>query len=204
MVPGTAFTIGPENLLLKAPATATLHFDPGALAAGVSVQALGVYVLGDGVWTAVNGMVLDPGGSTLTFPLDILGTYAILTPPPRGSVVVTPTTLVVVIGSSLPLAVEVRDTSGHAMPNAPVTWSSADSTTVSVSQRGLVTALGLGTVPVTAASGGKSAQVMIFASYICSCSGTPSSPAGAAAACSCAGGSPPGAAPNGDGGHRVP
>jgi hypothetical protein len=47
----------------------------------------------------------------------------------------------------------VRDSSGHILSSAPVTWSSSDSTLIAVTGAGTVTAHRIGTVILTAAAG---------------------------------------------------
>ncbi|MEO8335643.1 MAG: hypothetical protein ABI664_11760 [bacterium] len=51
------------------------------------------------------------------------------------------------------LHAEVRDAAGRAIPNAPVQWSSADTTRLQITPSGVVTALKPGAAQVTARSG---------------------------------------------------
>ena len=65
------------------------------------------------------------------------------------------------IGESLQLSAAVRDAENQTILNAPVSWSSSNTSVVSVSPRGLVTARGNGKVTITAKSGAKSSTAKI-------------------------------------------
>ena len=65
------------------------------------------------------------------------------------------------IGESLQLSAAVRDAENQSIPNAPISWSSSNTSVVNVSPRGLVTARGNGTVTITAKSGAKSSTAEI-------------------------------------------
>ena len=77
------------------------------------------------------------------------------TPPPVGSVEVTPSTGSLQVGGSLPLTAVPKDASGNALSGRTVTWSSSDETVVTVSSGGLVTGVGAGVASVTATCEGK-------------------------------------------------
>ena len=65
------------------------------------------------------------------------------------------------IEESLQLSAAVRDAENEPILNAPVSWSSSNTSVVSVSPRGLVTARGNGKVIITAKSGAKSSTAEI-------------------------------------------
>src|SRR5262245_52636508 len=65
--------------------------------------------------------------------------------PTVASVVVTPASGALAVGSSMQLAATVKDANGQPIPNAPVTWSSDNSGTATVSNDGLVRGLTTGT-----------------------------------------------------------
>ena len=65
------------------------------------------------------------------------------------------------IEESLQISAAVRDAENEPILNAPVSWSSSNTSVVSVSPRGLVTARGNGKVIITAKSGAKSSTAEI-------------------------------------------
>ena len=73
------------------------------------------------------------------------------------SVVVSPSTATVAVGSQLTLGVEVRDADGNLLPGIHVTWASEDEALATVSQSGVVTGVGVGTVLIAASARGKDA-----------------------------------------------
>ena len=75
---------------------------------------------------------------------------------PVASVVVTPTTNALYVGQTQQLTATALDSIGNILTNRTVTWGTSDGTKVSVSNTGLVTAIGVGSVSVTATIGGKS------------------------------------------------
>jgi len=80
------------------------------------------------------------------------------------SVLVTPASASLQVGSSMSLTAEVYDASGTVMPSVGVTWSSEDSSIALVSQSGIITALRAGTVRIAASSWGKNAVATITVS----------------------------------------
>lgn len=71
-------------------------------------------------------------------------------------VAVAPLSGDVPLGSSRQLAANVLDRSGNAIAGRPITWSSSNSSIATVSVSGLVSAVALGRVTITAAVEGKS------------------------------------------------
>jgi uncharacterized protein YjdB len=76
---------------------------------------------------------------------------------PVASVAITPTTNTLFVGQTQQLTAVALDSAGNALANRTITWSTSDGTKISVSNTGLVTAIGAGSVTVTATIGGKSA-----------------------------------------------
>ena len=74
---------------------------------------------------------------------------------PVNRVAVAPLTGDIPLGSSRQLAANVLDAAGNAIPGRPVTWSSSNSAIATVSVTGLVSAVALGRVTITAAAEGK-------------------------------------------------
>jgi len=65
------------------------------------------------------------------------------------------------IGDTQQLAATVRDQNGAAMSGATVTWASSSTTTVDVSESGLVTALATGSAQITASVGSITGQATV-------------------------------------------
>ena len=65
------------------------------------------------------------------------------------------------LGETFQLRAAVKDGENQPIPDAPVSWSSSNTSVVSVSPRGLVTARGNGKVTITARSGPKSSTAEI-------------------------------------------
>lgn len=78
---------------------------------------------------------------------------------PVGSVTLSQSSASLVPGTTVTLVASVRDTTGSTV-SRPVTWSSSSSSVVQVNG-GTVTAVGVGTATVTAASEGRSGQATI-------------------------------------------
>jgi uncharacterized protein YjdB len=75
---------------------------------------------------------------------------------PVASVSVTPGTGTVTVGQTLQLTATPQDANGAALSGRTVTWSSSNTSLATVSSSGLVSALGAGSVTITATSEGKS------------------------------------------------
>lgn len=80
---------------------------------------------------------------------------------PVDSVVVTPQTASVQVGSSVSLTAEALDASGTVVPSVSVTWASEDNSIASVSSDGIVTGYKAGTVLIAASSWGKNGVATI-------------------------------------------
>lgn len=81
-------------------------------------------------------------------------TFRVIVPVNR--VAVAPLTGDIPLGSSRQLAANVLDAAGNAIPGRPVTWASSNSAIATVSVTGLVSAVALGRVTITATAEGKS------------------------------------------------
>jgi hypothetical protein len=83
-------------------------------------------------------------------------------PPPAtvASVTVSPATAALQVPATVQLSAAVRDQQGNLMSTA-VTWTTSSSAIASVSQAGLVTAVGAGSATITATAGGQSGSAAI-------------------------------------------
>lgn len=88
--------------------------------------------------------------------------------PPVGSVTLSPTVDTLLVGETVQLDATVRTESGQVVTDRPVTWTTASAAIATVGATGLVTAVGDGTVLITATSEGKSAQASITVFGPCS------------------------------------
>jgi hypothetical protein len=75
-------------------------------------------------------------------------------PPPALRVTIDPTAATLVPGESFPLTAAVVTTDGQTVPDAVIIWSSSAAQTALVSPAGIVQAVALGSVDITAASPG--------------------------------------------------
>ena len=89
-------------------------------------------------------------GKIGSLPISVIGA----TP---SSIAIIPSSATISLGKSAQLLAEVRDQAGNVLPGQSVSWSSANSGIASVSGTGVVTAVGAGSVIVTATSGSFSA-----------------------------------------------
>src|SRR5450755_4452566 len=77
------------------------------------------------------------------------------------SVTVSPPTDTIVLSQSVQLTASAKDANGAAVAGATIDWTIAPTNVATVSSAGMVTGVASGSATVTAASGGKSATVII-------------------------------------------
>lgn len=125
--------------------------------------------IGAVVWTSTNsgiasvssaGVVtaLAPGQAQVVATVGAKSASADVTviPPPVASVTVTPGTASVTVGSTQQLIAATLDGSGTPLTGRAIAWTSSDTTKAKVSASGLVTAIAVGAVTISASSEGKS------------------------------------------------
>ncbi len=83
-----------------------------------------------------------------------------------GNVVVQPSTVSVVVGQTTPLAAVVTDVTGAQVTDRAVSWVSSNSGIATVSGTGVVTALALGSVTITATVEGKSGTATVVGAAV--------------------------------------
>lgn len=81
-------------------------------------------------------------------------------PPPVANVTVTPTMASVMVGQQLQVGATTTDAMGNPFA-APISWASSNPSIATVSATGVVLALDLGKVTITATSEGKSATALV-------------------------------------------
>ena len=159
----TGVTVSPTRVTVSAGQTreliATVAQPAGAPVAAVTFGTTAptvATVSPEGVMTAV-----APGTATITVTATATGTagfaaatatatVVVTVVPAAGSVQVTPDTATLLVGRSRQLTVSVRDQSGALLTGRAVTWSTSDAAVATVSATGLVTAVAIGTVSITA------------------------------------------------------
>lgn len=77
------------------------------------------------------------------------------------SVVVSPPTVSVRVGSTVPLQAQTLDAEGGVLTGRPVTWSSSNTSVATVSTQGVVTGVATGAATITASSAGRSGQAAV-------------------------------------------
>jgi uncharacterized protein YjdB len=82
------------------------------------------------------------------------------------TIVITPGTPVVTVGSQVALQAQVQDAAGQPVPGATVFWSSNDTSVAAVSSAGVVTGRKIGNAQIAASSGGQSAVVAVSVSPV--------------------------------------
>ena len=87
-------------------------------------------------------------------------TMAVL-PVPVASVSMTPTAGTLLVGQTLQLAAAPRDSIGGPLSGRDITWSSSEASRATVSGTGLVTALSVGPVTISASSEGRSGSATL-------------------------------------------
>jgi hypothetical protein len=186
---GTGFTLGPADLVLHQSATLTIRYLAG-LVPPAQEPSIGMYSSGGDSWVAVNGSVLDQPGRAVTAPVRGPATYGLLAPGPVASVTVNPPSMYVLLGTTGAFTAELRDSTGAVLQNRPVAWKTSDTTVARVSQDGVVAGLGLGSVFLTASSGGASGRSIVIVAVICVCPSAAPAAGGASTACACSADAP--------------
>ena len=164
-----AVTVAQEvSAVAVAPDTTTVVLGDTLRLAATATDANGQRVAGvDFEWasadTAVavvdaSGLVTGVGAGEVQVTATAAGLtgraeLAVVTPLPT-TVAVTPDTVVLTaVGQTAQLTAEVLNQGGRVMDGIPVTWLSAETTVAAVDASGLVTAVGHGSVTVTATAG---------------------------------------------------
>src|SRR5258706_7707099 len=102
---------------------------------------------------AAGGPVITASSEGATGTASLSVTAA--TPVPVASVSVSPASSSIQVGGTVQLSATTRDANNNVLTGRVVTWSSATPSLAGVSASGLVTALVVGSVQVTATSEGK-------------------------------------------------
>ncbi|GLC25532.1 hypothetical protein rosag_20450 [Roseisolibacter agri] len=162
LVPGTAFELAPEGLTFAWTPTLNLKYDAARIPAGVPASSLRLHLLVDGVWTQMRGGGVDTTTRLVYAPITRTGVYAVV------GIAVDRVTLTgglvggaLVVGQSARLGAATFDALGTSLVGRAVTWQSSDPSVATVGADGTVTAVGAGSVTVTATSEGRSAATTL-------------------------------------------
>jgi uncharacterized protein YjdB len=166
-LPVASVTVSPTTLSLLAGQT-------GTLTATVRDAANNVLTDRQVTWTssntavatvAPNGSVtaVAPGTATITAASEGRTGSATVTvsPVPVANVTVSPSTVSLTTGATQQITVTTSDASGNVLTGRTVTWQSANTAVATVTQSGLITAVGPGSTTVTATSEGKTGTVSV-------------------------------------------
>lgn len=114
---------------------------------------------------SASGLVsgVAPGTATVSAMSDAqTGTTTVIVGDvPVASVTVTPAAAALVVGGTTTLSAAVQDGGGKALSGRPVSWTSSNTSVATVSQSGVVTAVGAGAAFVFATSEGKVGQAQV-------------------------------------------
>lgn len=102
---------------------------------------------------------LGVGTVTITATSDVFsGTASITVLEPVATVELQTGTLLIEVGDTVQFSATPKDGNGHAL-NRPVTWGSSNNSVATVDENGRIIGTGVGSVTISAASGGKQGQV---------------------------------------------
>ncbi len=161
LVAGSAVDVQPANLRFASVVQLRLKYSPGQLPTGASQQLLRMQRAVGGVWQLVDGSGVDTVAGIVNASLTSLSTYAVLSSPIT-TVSLSTDKATLDVGTTLQLAATALDEANAPVPDAPITWTSANSAIAGVSSAGLVMAVAPGgPIDITATSNGRSAKASI-------------------------------------------
>lgn len=111
---------------------------------------------------------ISTGRATITASVDGKSATASIdvTPVPVASLTITPGSGTLLVGATMQLTATARDASGGVLPGRSITWISGAPSVATVTQGGLLTAVGPGSALIFAAAEGVSASITITVSGI--------------------------------------
>jgi uncharacterized protein YjdB len=104
-----------------------------------------------------------PGSATITASAEgKSGTASVtVTTAPVATVAIVPSTPTVVMGATVQLTAQLRDSAGNLLTGRTVTWTSSQTGVATVNSSGLVSGVAVGTATITATSEGKSGSASL-------------------------------------------
>ena len=165
VVPGTAYTLGPDGLSFRRGVTLTLTYDPAKIPAGLYGVSLQTYLQSGTGWTVIYGSTVDTVTHTVRAVVAGSGTYIVRS---------TPVNHITIDGAAANGALYAGQTSRlttrlyptdnttiDTLPSRPITWTSSDRSKITVDGSGNVTALAVGSATITAATDGQQSSVTV-------------------------------------------
>lgn len=165
----------PVDTITVSPATSTLAAGRSVQLTARAVDSAGNLLVGRDVeWRTdqpsiatvdADGVVtgIAAGRATITATIDGKSGSAVVTvtPVPVASLSITPGSGALTVGQSLQLTAVARDADNNVLPGRVITWISGAPSVATVTQGGLVTAVGTGSALIFAAAEGISASISI-------------------------------------------
>ena len=170
VVPVATVTVAPGSLPLQTGQTGTLTATMRDAANNVLADRPVAWVSSNTnvATVAPNGTVTAVAVGTATITATSEGksgtaTVTVSAPPPApvASVVVSPTTANLTVGGTQQITATPRDAQNSALAGRAVTWATGNAAVATVTQAGLITAVGPGSTNVTATSEGKTGTVTV-------------------------------------------
>lgn len=160
ILPSTAFELGPIGSAMRG--TLTIRFDPSSLPTGIAGESLQLYTISGSGWVLVAGSKVDVAAKTVTGLIYGSGVYVIRsTPVARIDISGAAVDGALFVGQTAQLTASVFGAANEALPVRPITWTSSDSSKVTVDATGKVTAIAVGGATITASTDGKSATTTV-------------------------------------------
>jgi uncharacterized protein YjdB len=169
-VPVATVTVAPTSLPLQVGQSGTLTATTRDASNNVLTGRVVTWSSGNTAVATVapNGTVtaVAPGTATITATSEGKSGSATVTVTavPVASVEVAPTTVSLTIGGTQQITATPRDAQGNALVGRTVTWQTGNANVATVSQSGLITAVGAGNTTVTATSEGRVGTVAVAVS----------------------------------------
>jgi hypothetical protein len=159
-IEGTTYELSPSMNFLN-PVQVTIRYSQ--LPQGVRSSEVAIYKLASSGPQKQGLQTSDAITKTVTASVMSFSTYAILAEA-VGSVVITPSSAAVTVGSTVQLTAMPRSAAGEDLPDRPVSWETSNATIAGVSSSGLVTGAAAGSASITATSGGKAGTSQVTVS----------------------------------------
>ena len=158
-----AMTIGQQQQFRAEVKNAVGVDIPGKTVLWTTSDATKATVTTAGVVTAV-----ATGTATIRATVDGIVDQApiVITEVPVSTVLLIPSSTTIFLGQTVTPRVELRGPSNQLLTNRFVQWSSSNPNIATVSQLGVVTTVGVGTVSITATSEGKSASMTLTVAVV--------------------------------------
>jgi hypothetical protein len=159
-VAGSAYEIGPTGTRFAEPVSLTLAYDPANTPVGVAEPELRLHrVVGSG-WGGIQSSSIDTNRHTVSGSIESLGRFGAL-----GlsvfAVDLSPSFYALGAGDRKQLSAVAKGPAGELLASRKVTWTSSNEAVATVDSLGWTTAVGVGSVAITASVENRSAVATI-------------------------------------------